>query len=319
MPKLRTLLIHLCLGAGMAAGCLPILTTPPAEPTPEPGFSEAAQTIAAELTAISDTALPTPDQSVTATPTPTETLPPTSTPAPTETPMPVDTPSETPETGLPTPLAAGQPAPNQTETSLNLDQPKASLGEPDWSDDFASGGDWPLYNDGHVTMQLSDGALEMTSLVANRKDPWDSWMATDAILSDVYLELSATPGECSGLDRYGMIVRANPQATKAYMFGFSCGGEYSLRLWDGEKLFMLQAWQISQFINRGPNQTNRLGLLARGQTLALYANDTLLTTIVDETYREGAFGLFSGAANTDRFTVRFDQMAYWIIQNGGAP
>ena len=162
-------------------------------------------------------------------------------------------------------------------------------------------------------MQIIDGSLVMTSLVANRKDPWDSWMVTDSILTDFYIELSATPGDCGGLDRYGMVIRANPEATKAYLFGFSCGGEYSLRLWNGEKLFMLQPWQIDQYVNKGPNQLNRLGLLARGKLLSLYANDNLLTTVVDETFTEGSFGIFTGAANTDNFMVQFDQMSYWIL------
>ncbi len=76
---------------------------------------------------------------------------------------------------------------------------------------------------------------------------------------------------------------------------------------------MLQPWQIDQYVNKGPNQLNRLGLLARGKLLTLYANDNLLTTVVDETFTEGSFGIFTGAVNTDNFTVRFDQMSYWTL------
>ena len=197
--------------------------------------------------------------------------------------------------------------------TLDSDNPKANLGEPDWIDKFDDSANWPLYNDEHVNMLLQDGTLTLTSLVANRKDPWDSWMVTDSVLTDFYIELDASPGQCGGLDRYGMVIRVNPEATKAYMFGFSCGGEYSLRLWNGEKLFMLQEWQIDQAINKGPDQHNRLGLLARGDTFTLYANDIWLTSLVDKTFTDGAFGIFSGAANTDNFAVQFDQMAYWII------
>jgi hypothetical protein len=301
-------IMFICTISGiLLGGCFSASIKPAIEPTLDPGYSAAAQTIEAKLTTIAGTSLPTPDSSVTNTPTPTETLPPTSTPLPTETPLP----SKSPEPILGTLLATNEAA--QVNPTLNPDDPKAGLGEPDWTDNFDTGDNWPLYNDEHVNMQIKDGSLVMTSLVANRKDPWDSWMVTDKTLSDFYLELSATPGDCSGLDRYGMVIRANPEATKAYMFGFSCGGEYSLRLWDGEKLFMLQAWQISQFVNRGSNKPNRLGLLAHAKTFSLYANDKLLTTVEDETFKEGSFGLFSGAVNTDNFTVWFDQMAYWII------
>jgi hypothetical protein len=300
--------VWICI-AVLLGGCLTSPASQSAEPTPEPGHTSAVQTIEAQLTGIAGTSLPTPDNSVTATPTPTETLPPTSTPLPTDTPLP----SDTPEPTQGTPLPSGDATLSESTPTLDSENPKASLGAPDWIDNFDTGENWPLYNDEHVNMQIKDGSLVMTSLVANRKNPWDSWMVTDAILTDFYIELSATPGDCGGLDRYGIVIRANPEATKAYLFGFSCGGEYSLRLWNGEKLFMLQEWQISQFVNKGPNQLNRLGLLAQEKTFSLYANDNLLTSVLDETYTEGAFGIYTGAANTDNFTVQFDQIAYWII------
>jgi hypothetical protein len=312
MKKLNRVYYAVCICAGLTlGGCLTSPASQPIEPPPAPEDTSAVQTIEAQLTRIAGTSLPTPDNSVTATPTPTETLPPTSTPLPSDTPQP----SDTPEPTQVTPLASGEASLIELTPTLDSDNPKASLGTADWSDNFETGDNWPLYNDEHVNMQITNGSLVMTSLVANRKNPWDSWMVTDAILSDFYIELSATPGDCGGLDRYGMVIRANPEATKAYLFGFSCGGEYSLRLWNGEKLFMLQAWQISQFINKGPNQLNRLGLLARGKTFSLYANDNWLTNVQDETFTEGSFGIFTGAANTDNFSVQFDQMAYWIIPN----
>ena len=300
--------VWICI-AVLLGGCFTIPASQTVEPTPEPGHTSAVQTIEAQLTGIAGTSLPTPDNSVTATPTPTETLPPTSTPLPTDTPLPSDTPVPTPVSLL----ASGEATLSEATPTLDSKNPNANLGSPVWIDNFDTGENWPLYNDEHVNMQVKDGSLVMTSLVANRKNPWDSWMVTDAILSDFYLELSATPGDCGGLDRYGMVIRANPEATKAYLFGFSCGGEYSLRLWNGEKLYMLQEWQISQFVNKGPNQLNRLGLLAQGKTFSLYANDNLLTSVLDETYTEGAFGIYTGAANTDNFTVQFDQIAYWTI------
>jgi hypothetical protein len=311
MQNFKRVFTIACISAGLLmGGCLPNPTSQPLEPTLLPGHTAAVQTIEAQLTGIAGTSLPTPDNSITASPTPTETLPPTSTPLPTDTPLP----SDTPVPAQLTPLSSGAAPLIEATPTLDSDNPKASLGEPDWVDKFDNADNWPLYNDEHVNMQLKDGALTMIALVANRKDPWDSWMVTDSVLTDFYIELDATPGECGGLDRYGMVIRVNPEATKAYMFGFSCGGEYSLRLWNGEKLYMLQEWQFSQDINKGPDQHNRLGLLARGNTFTLYANEHWLTSLVDETYTEGSFGIFTGAANTDNFTVQFDQMAYWMIK-----
>jgi hypothetical protein len=33
----------------------------------------------------------------------------------------------------------------------------------------------------------------------------------------------------------------------------------------------------------------------------------------DDTFHQGAFGLFIGAVNTAGFTVQFDNMAYWEL------
>lgn len=161
--------------AVLLSGCLTSPTAHPVEATPEPGNTSAVQTIEAQLTGIAGTSLPTPDHSVTTTPTPTETLPPTSTPLPTDPPQP----SDTPESASVAPLASGEAPLVELTPTLDTGNPKASLGAPDWVDNFDTADNWPLYNDEHVNMQITDGSLVMTSLVANRKDPWDSWMVTD--------------------------------------------------------------------------------------------------------------------------------------------
>jgi hypothetical protein len=144
-------------------------------------------------------------------------------------------------------------------------------------------------------------------------DKWDSWMVSWPELTDFYLEVLATPGECKGLDRYGLIARAAPNASAAYVFGVSCDGRYSLRIWNGEKYVMLNEWTASPSIRTGAEQTNRLGFMAKGDKISLYVNGNLLSEVVDDTFTEGAFGLFSGAVSTPGFTVWFDDVAYWDL------
>jgi hypothetical protein len=158
-------------------------------------------------------------------------------------------------------------------------------------------------------MRLTDGKLEMIALNA---DKWDSWMLSWPDIRDFYLEVTARPGECNGLDRYGLLARA-PDASQGYLFGFSCDGQYSLRIWDGKKFSVLVDWTPSEFIIKGSNQTNRLGFMAEGDRLALYANGNLLSEVQDDTYEQGAFGVFVGAVNTDDFKLEISQVAYWDI------
>lgn len=265
----------------------------------EAQYTAAAQTISAQLTEIANPV------SITPTPplllTPSETLPATSTPLPTRTPLPSDTPTPT-WTPLPT-----TPAPTDTPTQVSLD-PRDNLGTPDFIDNFSSLSNWPVYNDEHVTMQKVDGGLAMTALKA---DKYEAWMVSWPVLTDFYLEVTATTGKCSGLDRYGLLARAGVDARSGYLFGFTCDGRFSLRIWDGQKFTMLQEWKASPLINAGSEQKNRLGFWARGSKITLYANGQPLIEVEDSTFASGAFGLFVGSVLTPEFTVVFSEVAYW--------
>jgi len=228
----------------------------------------------------------------------------TATPAATETPA-AETPAAT-QTPAPTTTAAPTRPVGTLDASKN---PATLLGAPDWKEVFANGANWPIYNDDHVEMSLKNGALEMTALY---NDKWESWMLTSAELENFYLELKATPGKCAGYDRYGLLARA-PNAAQAYLFGFTCDGRYSLRIWNGQNFVMLIPWTKSDAILKGPDQENVLGIWAEGSLLRLYANGKYLAEIEDETFSLGAFGVSIAAFNTPGFTTRYTEMSYWEL------
>jgi hypothetical protein len=120
------------------------------------------------------------------------------------------------------------------------------------------------------------------------------------------------PGDCTGLDRYGLVFRAeNPN--EAYLFGLSCDGNYSLRRWDGDFFTMVHIWTPNQSINPGPGQTNQIGVLTQGETLAMYVNGQFLGTVEDDIYKEGSIGLFVGSVNTENFQVAATEIAFWEL------
>jgi hypothetical protein len=184
------------------------------------------------------------------------------------------------------------------------------LGDPTWRDTFTAGTNWFLVDTDNTVFEIKDGNLVMVS----KTTEMDEWgLSNRPKLTDFYLEIIATTGEeCSGLDRYGVLVRA-PDAAKGYVFGFSCAGSYRLYLWDGENYTGLQEWASSPHILSGPNQTNRMGIMAEGSSFKLYANGKLLTEVSDSTYAEGRFGLFIGSKNTVNFTVAVEEAAYWLL------
>jgi len=185
------------------------------------------------------------------------------------------------------------------------------LGLPDWRDPLDDGNFWFMLSTENTEFEIDDGKLKMTSLQPGAGEEWG--LSDKGPLTDFYLEATFITGEtCSGLDRYGVLVRA-PDPNSGYVFGFSCDGRYRIYKWDGENFSALQNWTSSGFILTGPEQTNRLGIWLEGSTIMLYANGRLLAELEDNEYDEGRFGLFIGSTNTENFEVFVDEVAYWTL------
>ena len=210
------------------------------------------------------------------------------------------TPSATPEvttTITPTPLSG--------DTNL-------PTGDPDWKDTFNSGANWPLYEDEHVRFAVKDGKAVMTALNA---DYYEGWMLTWPDLSDFYLEGIFKSGECSGLDRFGLMARSTApnEVYVGYLYAISCDGRYSLRSWNGEKFNEIIPWTANEAIQIGANKTYRLGMRAEGSQLMLYVDGKRLAQLSDNAYTKGKFGVFIGAAQTANLKVEVEEIAYWTL------
>jgi hypothetical protein len=218
-------------------------------------------------------------------------------------------PTVSPEgTETPTQTPSPSTTPEPTATSVAGD-PKLDLGNPTWRDTFINSDSWPIYDDEHVNMAIQDNSLQMTLL---NPDKWNSWILTWPILRNFYLEATVKPGDCSDSDNYGLLARA-PNDKEAYLFGFTCDGRYSFRRWTGERFATNVDWTASEYILSGKNQTNRLGLMAKGTTFSLYANGHLLTELHDANYLRGGIGLYASAFKTANFLVRFQEVQYWEL------
>jgi hypothetical protein len=219
-------------------------------------------------------------------------------------------PSETLEV---TNTATSTLTPTATITSPVSD-PRASLGEPDWLDPLDDGQNWPLGEDDYASLQVEDGHLVFTGLTLQ-----GGWrMATTPKLKDFYAEMTASPVNCVEGDYYGFFFRV-PEIhlpDQGYLFGVSCGGGYSLRLWDGEvepdgKTTTLVHWTPGDSIQSGPGQSNRIGVMAVGSRITMYVNGVLLKEHYDDTFPEGYLGIFINAEQTENFTIHVDDVSYW--------
>lgn len=256
----------------------------------------AAKTISVELTKIAGTQTPT-----------------SSGPSPTSAPP---TATETAASPTTTTTASPEvsPAPNTTPTITPLpSDPRRTLGDSSWLDTFQSRENWPLYKDKHVFFEVKNDSLFMT---AYNPDKFNAWIFTWPALKNFYLETTATPLTCAGLDRYGLMARGtkiNATDYIGYLFGVSCDGQYWLGSWNNEKYTTLVEWTSSEHILSDPGNTNRIGFMAQGEHISLYANGNLLTELDDNTHNEGKFGFFIGSTETPNSTVKVEEVAYWEL------
>ncbi len=229
-----------------------------------------------------------------------------------------------PPTEIQTPTVTSSPTYtlSQTETptftltpsSTTVKDKEIPSGNPTWKDTFESGRNWYLYADEHVRFEAKDGKILMTAI---KPESWDGFTLTYPDLSNFYLEATfITQQPCEGLDRYGVVFRASKDRdlyVKYYLYGFSCDGRYWLRSFNVDRVDNLIPWTSSEWILKGAQQTNRLGVLAQGERLVLFANGQRLTEINDKNHAMGKIGLFIGAMKNENFQVFVDEIAYWEI------
>jgi hypothetical protein len=185
------------------------------------------------------------------------------------------------------------------------------LGNPTWSDTFKNSANWYLIETANTKFSIDNGHLIMKAFDPGKAEEWG--LATVPAIKNFYLEVTFKSGDqCSGKDRYGVLVRA-PDPNSGYVFGFSCDGRYRLYKWDGANYQALEEWKPAATIVSGPNQTNTLGFMAKDTTLKLYANGKLLGEYSDSTYSKGRFGLFIGSSETNDFVVYVEDIAYWLV------
>jgi hypothetical protein len=232
--------------------------------------------------------------------------------------LPADTATSEPPTATETPVssatATSTPPPTSTIAFTPVPgDPANSLGTPTWVDDMNNGDNWPVGTDKYTSIDFSGGTMKLEGLTTT-----DGWRLTTPLMTNFYLEVTFKTSTCTGDDRYGVIVRVpdslNPD--RGYLLGFTCDGQYSLRRWNAEvgakgEMVNLIGWTASDAIKSGQNQTNRMGLMAVGNRLIVYANGQMLKEADDNTFQQGYFGVFVGARETTDFTVQVDQARYW--------
>jgi len=227
-------------------------------------------------------------------------------------PWPTDTPP--PPTETPTPTIVWFP-PTATITAL----PTATLnltptldispkyGALVFSDDFSDPSQWGVGKSGagSVALVKNELTLAVTSppgyLYSLRKDTW---------LGDFYLEITASPSICRGVDEYGLLVRV-ASTQDFYRFGLLCDGQARLDRLLGGEASSLQAPRMSGAVPRGAPSSSRMAVWAAGKQMRFYANGQYLFTVHDSSLLAGGMGVFARASGEDSVTVNFSELSVY--------
>lgn len=183
--------------------------------------------------------------------------------------------------------------------------PASYLGAPTWRDTFDGSNNFYTTSDENVLFNYGTGTFNMTAYNVNG---WHSWSLGGRRIGNFYLEATFKIGNCSSIDRYGLVFRA-PDTSQGYFYGASCNGQFGLTRWDTKG--QLVDWKTAAPLKAGPDQTNRLGVMARGNTLTLYINGEEVANLTDNRYNEGSFGFYIASHGTYALNVQVEEVAYW--------
>jgi hypothetical protein len=148
------------------------------------------------------------------------------------------------------------------------------------------------------------------SIVTHVKD--SSWRVTCEAcgnFDNFYYEVNTRYVRGSTDSGYGLVFRADKKKHNLYLFAISADGTYMIKKAVDEKYNTLVNWTKSATIR--PNGTNRLGILARGNSLEFFINGQSVQRLSDTSLTKGFIGLSVGDTDLE---VAFSQVRVWQVQ-----
>ena len=176
-------------------------------------------------------------------------------------------------------------------------------------DEFTPGetGAWLLEGDESGRATVADGRLllevdgsnmvQYTTLAERRFTNFD-------------LEVEVTQLAGSPDSTYGVLFGLDDSGESFFRFEVTGNGLYVVerRGADGSWERFTDEWIASSALQQGLDATNRLRVLVAVPTFSFYANDTLLTQVVDDRYQGGHVGLDAGTFGRTGLRVAFDNV-----------
>jgi hypothetical protein len=178
-----------------------------------------------------------------------------------------------------------------------------------FSDNFDTPGDWRTISDTDVEIAYADGGLSIQVDVINRA----VWTVAGRKFKDGVVSVSARPVAGPDDNAYGLVVR-HVDDQNFYRFEISGDGYFAVQVPQGAFNWeSLVDWTESAAIKQG-QESNRLKVECRGESMVFYVNDVELTRVEDDRYKEGDVGLIAGTFYTPGARVLFDDFQVELLQ-----
>lgn len=289
------------------------LVEPPTDKTVEPSpelppateedqdaqYTQAAETIIAELTLNAPPTSTTMPEDAKPTLTPTETLPPTSTFLPTKTPLPIDTLM---------PTSTSQPGPTSTlvasPTSISTSYQDFRI---IFEDDFSLRQGWVVDNSEQFNFHYTSGGY----VIKNKLLEDMVWSVRSTPYSDVRVEVIAQRISGPRDGYYGVTCR-HEDGSYYYAMVVGSDGTYGIAKQFEGNLEFIELEQDTQARIYTGNGINHVRADCIGSTLTLYANDFKLLEVKDPTFTAGSVGMVVGTREKEDNEVLFTYFALYL-------
>ncbi len=178
-----------------------------------------------------------------------------------------------------------------------------------FQDDFTEPVAWSLSSSESGSVAL--GLNELT-IAIGAEDTYLYSVRTDWVVTDFYLELTASPSMCRDLDEYGILLRVSPERDY-YRFSLSCNGQVRLDRIYRSVASSPQPWILSGAVPPGAPSTSRLGVWAVGGEMRFFVNDRYQFTVRDPLLTSGGVGVFARSTVDWPVTVNFSNLEIYTL------
>lgn len=176
-------------------------------------------------------------------------------------------------------------------------------------DQFTPGqtGDWLLEGDERGRASVADGRL---LLEVDEPNTVQYATLAERRFTNFDLQVEATQLAGSADSTYGVLFGLDDSGETFFRFEVTGNGLFVVerRAADGSWERFTDEWEASPALQQGADATNRLRVLVAVPTFSFYANDTLLTQVVDARYQGGNVGLDAGTFGQPGLRVAFDNV-----------